>query len=154
MSLGYRVFFIHEGENLSRIAQKRYNSLYLKKTEPFPQYAGQTIVSVLVVYELVARKPNRIVRMDTQKIRFDEKGFIDEAYESEGLQLAAKKMDDVFGSVLNSINSCVSIQPEKSQDSIIDASKRFDDRRWVQRHPKLSGPMLKKILAGVFGPSV
>ena len=69
MGLGYKVFFV-EDEHVQRIAQKRFNSLYLKKTEPLTQYANKTVISVLAMYELVDRKPDTIVRIDTQKNTF------------------------------------------------------------------------------------
>lgn len=153
MSLGYRVFFIH-GEDVHRIAQKRFNSLYQKKTEPLLRYAGQTVVSVIVVYELVARKPSCIIRMDTQKIRFDGEGFLDEAYQSEGLHLAASRIDNVIATLVSKSDTIVSSQSEQTKETIVDASRRFDDRRWSQRHPELSGPLLKKVLKGVFGWAV
>lgn len=151
MSLGHRVFFVHDGD-VHRISQKRFNSLYQKNAEPLVKFADQTVISVLVVYEIVARKPDCIIRMDTQKIRFDRKGYVDEAYENEGLQLAASRMEDVFGNLLQSCNDTeISSHEEKSQGKIVDASKRFDERRWNQRHPELGGPLLKKIMTGVFG---
>ena len=152
MSLGYRVFFVHDGK-VNKISQKRFNSLYLKNAEALPKFAGQTVVSVLVVYELVARKPDRIIRMDTQKIRFNGIGFVDKAYENEGLQLVASRMDDVFGSLGICNDMETSSQEAKGKGSIVDASKRFDERRWDQRHPELSGRILKKVMAGVFGTS-
>lgn len=151
MSLGYRVFFVHN-EDVHRISQKRFESLYQNNTEPLPIFADQTIISVLVAYEVVERKPDCVIRIDTQKIRFDTRGFVDRAYEYEGLQLVASRMDDVLGSVLNSCNgSEISNHDLKDHGTIIAASKRFDERRWNQRHPELSEPLLKEIMDGVFG---
>ena len=151
--MGYRVFFVSD-DDVHKISHKRFNSLYRENTESLPKLAGQTVISVLVVYELVASKPDCIIRMDTQKIRFDAKGFVDEAYENEGLQLAASRMDDVFGG-LESCNEIEATSHEKEgQNGIVDARKRFDERRWNQRHPELDGIVLKKIMTGVFGPSV
>lgn len=150
MSLGYRVFFVH-GTDVRRISHKRYNSLYSNSVESFTSYGGQTVISVLVFYELVARKPDCIVRMDTQKIRFDENGFLDGAYEDEGLQLAASKMDDLLSGIVTSKETARSDDSGQVNGAIVDASKRFDERRWNQRHPELSGPIVKKILTGVFG---
>ena len=150
MGLGYRVFFVQD-EHVQRIAQKRFNSLYLKKTEPLTQYANKTVISVLAMYELVDRKPDTIVRIDTQKIRFNADGFVDEAYEDEGRRLVASKMDDVFSGLLQISGKDKLNENKNADESVVDASKRFDDRRWKQRHPELSGPVLKKILNGIFG---
>ncbi|MDC0434775.1 hypothetical protein OAM69_03940 [bacterium] len=150
MSLGYRVFFVVD-EEVYRIAQKRFNALYLKKAAGLSQYSNQTVISVLVVYEIVNRKPNSIVRIDTQKIRFGEDGFVDEAYEDEGFRLAAAKIDDVINSALIMNDAIVMDDAHNIERSVVDASKRFDERRWKQRHPELSDPVLKKILKGVFG---
>ncbi len=152
MSLGYRVFFVNGGD-VHRISQRKFNALYLKKTESLSEYADQTVISVLVVYELVDRKPDCIVRMDTQKIRFDEKGFVDKAYESEGLQLAASKMDELLGKMGISDDMETTVHEGRDQGTIVDAGKRFNERRWNQRHPELSGQLLGKILTGVFGSS-
>lgn len=152
MSLGYRIFFVHD-EDVQKISQKQFNSLYPRKSTALPEYAGKTVLSVLVVLELVARKPDCVIRMDTHKIRFDVEGFIDEAYENEGMQLAASKLDGLFGDLnIRNVEKTSSLKL-KTRNSVIEAGKRFDDRRWAQRHPRLSGPVLKKILNSVFGPS-
>ena len=152
MSLGYRVFFVHSGD-VHRISQRKFNALYLKSAESLCEYADQTLISVLVVYELVDRKPDCIVRMDTQKIRFDKKGFIDKAYEIEGLQLAASKMDELLGKIGISDEMETTAHEGRDQSTVVDASKRFNERRWNQRHPELSGQLLGKILTGIFGSS-
>lgn len=152
MSMGYRVFFIQNDE-VHRISQKRFNALHQSKDASFPKFAGQTITSVLVVYELVARKPDHILRMDTQKIRFDQNGLVDQDYENEGMQLVASKIDTLFSDLLGGDENASSGKDEDDQSTLVDASRRFNDRRWNQRHPQLDGPVLQKILDGVFGTS-
>jgi hypothetical protein len=34
--------------------------------------------------------------------------------------------------------------------NVVDATARFEERQWDQRHPKLSGPSLERILNALF----
>ena len=71
--------------------------------------------------------------------------------EDEGRRLVASKMDDVFSGLLQISGKDKLNENKNADESVVDGSKRFDDRRWNQRHPELSGPVLKKILNGIFG---
>ncbi len=141
MNLGYRIFVVH-GESVVRLSQKSFNDFYFLETAALPQYAGHAIVIVIAVYELKNRKPKRIIRMDTQRIKVDTDGAIDKEHHGEGLRLVANRISSVFdGKPLSATHN----------SNVVDAQALFDERRWKQRHPELSGPALKKILAILFG---
>ena len=38
----------------------------------------------------------------------------------------------------------------KSSGNVVDATARFEERQWDQRHPKLSGPSVERILNALF----
>ena len=141
LHLGYRVFVVN-GESVVRISQKSFNDFYFHETAALPQHAGNTIVVVLAFYELKNRKPERIIRIDTQRFKVDADGSIENEHHGEGLRLA-----------VNRINFALDAKPVSPthNSNVVDAQALFDERRWKQRHPELSGPALKKILALLFG---
>ena len=142
MNLGHR-FFVVDGDSVVRLSQKTFNYFYFREAPALPQFAGSTIVVVLVIYELKNRKPERIVRMDTQRMKVNDDGSIDKGHLDEGLDLALGRTS--FGYEEE--------PPSRDrQTSVVHAKKLFDERRWKQRHPELSGPALKMILIALFGP--
>ena len=64
-------------------------------------------------------------------------GSIDENYAHEGLQLAANRLWQ---------KEAVT----KSSGNVVDATARFEEGQWDQRHPKLSGPSVERILNALF----
>lgn len=141
MKLGYRVFIV-EGNAVRRISQKTFDAFYSGETAALPEYAGGSVLIALVIYELEHRKPKRIVRIDTQRIKVQSDGFIDEEDRMENLRLA-----------LNSVvlEGALSAASRWDSSEVIDATARFEERRWQQRHPELSGPALKALLKALFG---
>ena len=142
MNIGYRVFVI-EGESVTRLSQKAFDQFYLRKKAVLPQYAGRTITFALVIFELWNRKPKRVIRIDTHRSRVEADGALNRAHDFEDLRLAMNRMERGHGSP--------QVQPAPRSFGVVDAPARFDDRRWDQLHPTLSGPMQKKILDAVFG---
>ena len=151
MKLGFRVFFV-EGNEITRISQAKFSSFHSKRNTFLKEYAGKTIVSALVAYETENRKPKQIMRIDTQKIKIDAGGRIDEIYEQEELRLIAGRMDSFFNVLPDSV--CEAVSEYKSSEKhpvVIEATEKFDERHWRQRHPELSGPVLNKIIDNLFG---
>jgi hypothetical protein len=136
MSISHRVFVVEE-DAVFPISQKTFTALYLGKVGALPKFAGQTVKIAVVVYTLEQRKPKTIIQIDCERIRILGDGSIDEKYEHEGLHLAANRMWPLEGNM-------------KSSGNIVDAIARFEERQWDQRHPKLSGPALKRILNALF----
>ena len=141
MNLGHRVFVV-EDDAIVRLSQKAFDTFYQRGNGALPQYAGRTILVVVAIYELENRKPKRVIRLDTQRARVELDGSIDKEHQFEGLRLAMNRLE-----LLAPTHS--EAKPEASK--IVDARALFDDRRWKQLHPELSGPALKKILSDLFG---
>ena len=134
MNIGHRIFVIEE-DAIFPISQKTLTELYSGKVGALPKFAGQTVQIAVVVYTVHQRKPKTIIQIDSERIRIMGDGSIDENYEHEGLHLAANRM-------------WLSEANPKSSGNVVDAKARFEERQWDQRHPKLSGPSYKRILAG------
>ena len=141
MNLGYRIFVVN-GESVVRLSQKSFNDFYILETAALSQYAGHTIVIVTAIYELKNRKPKRIIRMDSQRIKVDTDGTIEKEHLGEGMRLVANRFSSAFEAKPLSATH---------NSNVVHAQALFDERRWKQRHPELSGPALKKILAILFG---
>ena len=136
MSIGHRIFVIEE-DAIFPISQKTFNELYSGKVGALPKFAGQTVQIAVVVYTVHQRKPNTIIQIDCERIRILGDGSIDENYAHEGLHLAANRM-------------WLSETNPKSSGNVVDATARFEERQWDQRHPKLSGPSHERILNALF----
>ena len=136
MNMGYRVFII-EKDAVLPISQKTFTALYSGKIGVLPKFAGQTVQIVVVIYTVQQRKPETIIQLDCERIRILDDGTIDEKYEHEGLHLAANLMWPLEAN-------------PKPSGNVVDATARFEERQWDHRHPKLSGPTLKRILNALF----
>jgi len=136
MSIGHRIFVIEE-DAIFPISQKTFNELYSGKVGALPKFAGQTVQIAVVVYTVHQRKPETIIQIDCERIRILGDGSIDGNYAHEGLHLAANRM-------------WLSETNPKSSGNVVDATARFEGRQWDQRHPKLSGPSVERILNALF----
>ena len=136
MSIGHRIFVIEE-DAIFPISQKTFTELYSGKVGALPKFAGQTVQIAVVVYTVHQRKPETIIQIDCERIRILGDGSIDENYAHEGLHLAANRM-------------WLSETNPKPSGNVVDATARFEERQWDQRHPKLSGPSLERILNALF----
>ena len=136
MSIGHRIFVIEE-DAIFPISQKTFNELYSGKVGALPKFAGQTVQIAVVVYTVHQRKPETIIQIDCERIRILGDGSIDESYAYEGLHLAANRM-------------WLSATNPKSSGNVVDATARFEERQWDQRHFKLSGPSHERILNALF----
>ena len=136
MSIGHRIFVIEE-DAIFPISQKTFTALYSGKVGALPKFAGQTVQIAVVVYTVHQRKPKTIIQIDCERIRILGDGSIDENYEHEGQHLAANRMWQTEAN-------------PKSSGNVVDAKARFEERQWDQRHPKLSGPSVERILNTLF----
>lgn len=140
MNLGHR-FFVVDGESVVRLSPESFNDFFFRESPALPGYAGTTLVVAMVIYELKNRKPVRIVRIDVHRFKVDSEGAMDREHFGEGMRLA---FDRGFEREARPI-------PVRSNSNVVDAKGLFDERRWKQHHPEISGPALKKILADLFG---
>ena len=136
MNMGYRVFIV-EKDAAFPISQKTFTALYSGKIGALQKFAGQTVQIAVVIYTVQQRKPETIIQLDCGRIRILDDGTINEKYEHEGLHLAANRMWPLEAN-------------PKPSGNVVDAIARFEERQWDQRHPKLSGPALKRILNALF----
>jgi hypothetical protein len=136
MSIGHRIFVVEE-DAVFPISQKTFTALYSGKVGALPKFAGQTVQIAVAVYTLHQRKPETIIQIDCERIRIMGDGSIDENYAHEDLHLAANRLWQTEAHT-------------KSSDNVVDAKARFEEKQWDQRHPKLSGPSVKRILNALF----
>jgi len=140
MNLGYRVFIVHD-DCVTAISQKTFNDFFFRHMKSLSKYANQTLKIAVVIYTLEKKKPKEIIRVDCQLIRVDDSGGIDEEFEQNRMRLVANKLDDMFAT-----------GPAKivSHGSVVNAVRKFDDRRHEHHYPNLSGPAHKRILNALF----
>jgi hypothetical protein len=138
-TFGHRVFVI-DGERVVPISQKAFHDFYQRDEPSLKQFAGRTVDVAVAFYTLNGRKPKQIIRMDTMRIKVTAAGSVDPAYRSEALRLAVNAIH------LPEDETQAKVEPA----NVIDARKTFDRRRGAVHHPKLSGPVHKKILDTLF----
>ena len=138
-AFGHRVFVI-DGERVFRISQKAFHDFYQRDQATLPQFAGKTVDVAIPFFTLDGRKPKQIVRMDTMRIKVTEAGAIDPAHKDEALRL-----------VVNTISWGVDdTEAQADPGNVINAKGKFNKRRSAVHHPKLSGPVHKRILEALF----
>lgn len=142
MNIGHRIFIV-AGDSVIRLSQKKYSDFFFREEPALPDYAGTSLVVAAVIYELKNRKPDRVIRIDVMRLKVSPDGSLDRDHLREGMRLA---MDRGFGKQRASVNI-------KATANVVDATELFDERRWKQHHPEISGPALKKILTDLFGSS-
>ena len=139
MTFGHRVFVI-DGERVVRISQKAFHDFYQRDLATLPQFAGKTIDVAIPFFSLNGGRPKQIVRMDTMRIRVTDTGALDPAHKDEALRL-----------VVNAISwGTNETEAQPDPGNVIDAKRKFDKRRSAVHHPKLSGPVHKRILKALF----
>ena len=124
MGFGFRVFFVNDDDSLKRISFARYERLTRKAlNERLPEYAGKKARCALVVLNVENRKPQSIARIDCHRIPFDVEGRVDwKEWENQA----------------RLISHFITLPGvEKSQDTIIDASSVFAQKRY-EREAKWS----------------
>ena len=136
MSIGHRIFVVEE-DAVFPISQKTFTALYSGKVGALAKFAGQTVQIAVVVYSVHQRKPETIIQIDCERIRIVGDGSIDENYAHESLHLAANRLWQTEADT-------------KPSGNVVDATARFEERQWDQRHPKLSGPSHERILNALF----
>jgi hypothetical protein len=140
MNFGHRVFVVND-DAVTPISQKAFNEFYLRHMNSFPQFANQTLNIAVVIYTLDMKKPKEIIRIDCQLMKVDENGGIDEEFERDGMRLVANRLDGLLA---------VKPAEDVSCGVVVNATRKFDERRHEHRHPKLSGPAHKRILEVLF----
>lgn len=141
MSHGYRIFVVHDDQTIEPLSQKSFNAFYLRNEPALSRFANEAINLAIVSYKLKDRKPERIYRVDTQRLHVTADGSLDQERSNEAIQLSLNRAG--WGSSSDA--------KATAQGPVIDATARFDERRWAQYYPQLSGPALGHILQALFG---
>ena len=116
MSMGFRIFFVNDDDEIRRIPLRRFERCLFQKAERFREYAGQRIRYALVTVELEERQPIAITRIDSGFIKFDKHGRRDEAEGMKAGRLAVQMVADPF---------------DKNPDgSVVDATAVFAKKRY------------------------
>ena len=129
MGLGTRIFIVKEDDSLQRLSLKRYNRLIKGyPDEGLMQYAGRRIRYVLIVLEMINRKPAEILMTEYSFLTFDSKGRLDAGEREKAVRLAMETLEP--------------IDPEPKPGKVIDmkhrfAKKRFDDRYLWKPSPEI-----------------
>jgi hypothetical protein len=120
MGLGTRIFIVNDDDTLKRMPMKRYHRLFKRHPEErFLEYADNRIRYVLVVLEMINRKPAEILMAEYSFLAFDSKGRLDAGEREKAARLAMDTLEPIL--------------PGKKLERLIDAKhkfakKRFDDR--------------------------
>ena len=141
MSIGYRIFVVHDDHTVEPISQKSFSAFYLRNEPSLTRFADKSISLAIVFYELRNRKPERIFRIDTQRLNVTADGSLDQERSNDAIRLALNRSGGPFASRAGT----------KVPGPVTDATTRFDERRWARYYPQLSGPALGHILRALFG---
>jgi len=139
VNFGYRIFAV-EDDSVVRLSQKSFNEFYFRENASLLQYAGRMIVIVITIYELKNRKPKRVIRIDTQRVKVNSDGSIDKEHLTEGLILAVNR---IF----------VGYEPRPAtvrNSNVVDGKARFDERRWKLARPSPKRSATKRVMKQLF----
>jgi hypothetical protein len=141
MSIGYRIFLVHGDQTIEPISQKTFSAFFFRDEPALPRFANKAVNLATVFYRLKDRKPEQIIRVDTQRFHVTADGSLDQERSSEAIRLTLDRVG--WGSSAPKATTTV-------QGPVIDATAKFDARRLAQYYPELSGPALGRILQALF----
>lgn len=141
MNFGHRIFIVGDDNSISKIAQRSFDEFFRRNEPTLLRFSGCEINVAIVIYSLENRKPKQIVHIDYMRIKVATNGTLDQTQHQDIMRIAFNRMDRALG---------FSPQPRYT-GSVIDASEKFDEKRWSRHLPKLPGPAHKRILEALFG---
>ena len=121
MGLSIRIFIVEDDDTIKRLPLARYERLL--KGDPdvrLSEYAGKRVRYVLIVVDLVNRRPIEVVRDEFAYLDFDQEGRFKEP-ELEKEESSAFDMLDFFSL-------------EKQDKRVIDARHKFARKRYFDKH--------------------
>jgi len=138
MSNGYRVFIVHADNTVESISKKNFDDFLSRRKPVLARFAGCDIHFALVFYTLRSRRPEQIIRIDNMRLTVNGDGTLndDRSYDAMRLSMKCESPKAVTGA---------------ASENVVDATAKFDARRWAQYNPQLAGPALKRILQALFG---
>jgi hypothetical protein len=139
MGLGTRIFIVKEDDSLQRLSLKRYNRLIKgQPDEGLMQFAGKRIRYVLIVLEMINRKPVEIIMTEYSFLAFDSKGRLDAGEREKAARLVMDTLEP--------------IALEQKPGKIIDVKHRFAKKRFDDRYLWKPAPEIKTaIQRAIFG---
>lgn len=144
MGVGFRIFLVSEDDSINRIAVKTFSDFYLRQKPTLPQFSNTTITVAVVVCALKGRVPTEIIKLDCMRVKVGPDGAQDEESHRDETRLIAWRLSGP---------SFDDDSAELSDRAVVNATDKFNARRWAQLNPDLSGPALKGILDTLFGRS-
>mgnify|MGYP001606110676 CR=1 FL=1 len=121
MGMGTRIFIVKEDNSLQRLTLKRYNQLIKGLADKdLVQYAGKRIRYVLIVLEMINRKPAEILMAEYSFLAFDSKGRLDAGEREKAARLAMDTLEPIL--------------PGKKPERLIDAKHKFAKKRFDERY--------------------
>ena len=148
MSVSFRIFVI-DNENLIQVSKKNHHAFIQRQEPVLKQFANQRILIATVAYILKNSLPNKIIRIDTMKIRVRSDGSMDEESYNEWGEFEANKWAKIDSNEMTE-----TFPKSKSRikgTNIIDAKSAFDRSREKNLNPELSMTVLKRIKIKVLG---
>lgn len=139
MGLSIRIFIVDEDGSLHRLALARYERLLRNDpVETIPEYAGKRVRRVLVVVDLVNRRPVEIVHAEFAWLTFDSEGLLDRSEKEQEAKLVMQAIPPLLG--------------EKASEQLIDARHRFAKKRYDNEYRWKPTPEIEAaIIAAIFG---
>ena len=141
MNLGCRHFAIHEDDSITPISRRAFADFYLRHRSSLRQFSGTVMTIATVIYTTENRRPKKIVRIECMRVKVDESGSLDQGHLETSSRLLARRIDKLVGGA----------PAVEWSGAVVNAVDRFDNRRWSQLHPSLSGLAHKRILEFLFG---
>jgi hypothetical protein len=142
MNVRFRIFWVGDDDSIRRIAVQSFNDFYLKQKPALPQFSNTTITVASVACKFKGRMATEIVKIDCMRVKVGPDGSLDEDSYRDTLRLIGRQISGP---------SAKTGPGGQGVCSLVDAADKFDERRWAQLHPELSGPALKQILQALFG---
>jgi hypothetical protein len=136
MKSSYRVFILDK-DSVSAMSKKNFISWYFDNEPVLPQFSGQTIQLAIVFYSIVSGRPERILSIESQRIRIAADGSLDEELHMRSIEIGLERTVGVPKAFPQTNN-------------VVNATSLFKEREWRHLHPEVSGPALKQILDVLF----
>ncbi|HCF9805952.1 hypothetical protein ACM79S_25825 [Pseudomonas aeruginosa] len=140
MTIGRRIFVVAGDNDIQAVTQKSFDGFFMRGEPSLTSFAGSNIHITVVYYTIANRKPHQIIRMDNLQLTVKADGSMDQ-----------ERMFDALRASMNLAvaGGITAIQPTQLT-TVIDATAKFDEKRWNQFRPKLPGPAMKRILQVLF----
>lgn len=133
MGLSLRIFIVEDDDTIKRIPLARYERL--RKRDPderLLEYSGKRVRYVLIIVDLINRRPIEILRDEFGFFDFDDGGQLKAAEQDKEERLAFDMLAPLFADQTNS--------------RVIDARHKFAKKRYFDKY---SWTPTDKIIAGI-----